>query len=134
MKRLQTAEHILIRTVEAYNAEHHKTFFKPNFAKIDVFCLKDLRPFLKGIETKVNQIIQKNLDVKTYTLKRDKADVSLVKIPKTVKSIRIVEIDDFDKRACKGSHVDNTREIGTFVLDGIQEIGDKKYRFTFHVE
>ena len=36
----------------------------------------------------------------------------LRKVPESVKEIRIIDIQGFDRRPCKDDHVDNTSEIG----------------------
>ena len=69
------------------------------------------------IETTVNEVISRNLDVIVEFVSREQAAaiVDLSKLPEDVsETLRIVRIGDYDACACIGAHVKNTSEIGTF--------------------
>ena len=69
------------------------------------------------IESTVNAVIAKNLDVTIEFMTRDQAAaiVDLSKLPEDASdTLRIVRIGDYDACACIGAHVQNTSEIGTF--------------------
>ena len=69
------------------------------------------------IESKVNAVIEQNLDVTIEFMTRDEAArlVDLSKLPEDASdTLRIVRIGDYDACACIGAHVQNTSEIGTF--------------------
>jgi len=67
---------------------------------------------------KANEIVSKDLEVKTYSLPREKAmEIKNVTklanaLPPNIKELRIVEIGDFDMQADGGTHVKSTKEIG----------------------
>ena len=71
------------------------------------------------IESTVNEVIGRNLDVTIEYLTHEQAAeiVDLSKLPEDVsESLRIVRVGDYDACACAGAHVKNTSEIGTFKI------------------
>jgi len=71
------------------------------------------------IESTVNEVIGRNLDVTVEYLTHEEAAaiVDLSKLPEGVsETLRIVRVGDFDACACAGAHVKNTSEIGTFKI------------------
>ena len=71
------------------------------------------------IESTVNEVIGRNLDVTVEYLTHEEAAaiVDLSKLPEGVsETLRIVRVGDYDACACAGAHVKNTSEIGTFKI------------------
>ena len=71
------------------------------------------------IESTVNEVIGRNLDVTIEYLTHEEAAeiVDLSKLPEGVsETLRIVRVGDYDACACAGAHVKNTSEIGTFKI------------------
>ena len=71
------------------------------------------------IESTVNEVISRNLDVTIEYVTREQAAsiVDLSKLPEDAsETLRIVRIGDYDVCACIGAHVANTSEIGTFKI------------------
>ena len=71
------------------------------------------------IESTVNEVIGRNLDVTIEYLTHEQAAeiVYLSKLPEDVsETLRIVRVGDYDACACAGAHVKNTSEIGTFKI------------------
>ena len=71
------------------------------------------------IESTVNEVISRNLDVTIEYVTREQAAsiVDLSKLPEDAsETLRIVRIGDYDVCACIGAHVANTCEIGTFKI------------------
>lgn len=87
-----------------------------------------------------NAIIQQNIEVKIYFLKREDA----LKIPGVVKlanamppnigELRIVEIPGVDLQADGGTQVHNTEEIGKIVLLSVENRGKNNRRIYYTVE
>jgi Threonyl and Alanyl tRNA synthetase second additional domain len=50
-------------------------------------------------------------------------------LPSSLKEIRIVEIEGFDKTPCKDPHVENTSEIGYLKILRVKKVGKDRYRF-----
>lgn len=72
---------------------------------------------VREIERRVNEQIERHLDVTCEYLTHDEAKsiVDLSKLPDNASdTLRIVRIGDYDACACIGAHVSNTAEIGTF--------------------
>jgi len=137
--RLQTAEHILARTIEHTipNTKFIISTFNENSGKIEVTAKTDLRKIdLAKLQNDVNAIIQKNLKVKKYVVQREEAETEfdLTRLPSSVKDIRIVEIEEFDKTPCKDPHVENTSEIGYFEILKVKRTGKDHYKFIFKVK
>ena len=71
------------------------------------------------IESTVNEVIGRNLDVTIEYLTHEQAAgiVDMSKLPEDVsETLRIVRVGDYDACACAGAHVKNTSEIGTFKI------------------
>jgi Ser-tRNA(Ala) deacylase AlaX len=136
--RLQTAEHILARTVE-HNFPDSRfiiSTFKEDSGKIEVYAETDLRRIdLAKLEDEVNEVIRKNLRVNKYMIRREEAEdeYDLARLPSSVREVRIVEIEGFDKTPCKDPHVDNTSQIGHFEILKVKKTGRNTYRFVFKV-
>jgi Ser-tRNA(Ala) deacylase AlaX len=137
--RLQTAEHILARTIEHTfpGTKFIISTFKENSGKIEVYAETDLRKIdLEKLQDGVNGVIQMNLQVNKHIILREKAEkeYDLTRLPASVKEVRIVEIEGFDKTPCKDPHVDNTSQIGHFAIFKIKKTGKNHYRFDFTVK
>jgi misacylated tRNA(Ala) deacylase len=137
--RLQTAEHILARTVEHKipNTRFIISKFEENIGKMEISAKTDLRKINRAmLQDEVNATIQKNLQVNKYVIERKEAEAKfdLTRLPSSVKEIRIVEIEGFDKTPCKDPHVENTREIGYFEILKVERTGKDRYRLIFKVK
>ena len=137
--RLQTAEHILARTIERKipDTKFIISTFKENTGKIEVSASTDLRKInLTKLQNDINTIIQKNLKVKKHIIPKEKAEkeFDLTRLPSSVKEIRIVEIESFDKTPCKDPHVESTSQIGYFEILKVEKTGKNRYRFIFTVK
>ena len=119
---MHTAEHIL-------NATMVKMFGCPRSRNAHIERKKSKCDYLlpssptdeevSQIETKVNEVIASNLDVKIDYLTKEEAAkfLDLSKLPEEVsETIRVVRVGDYDACACIGAHVKNTSEIGTFKI------------------
>ena len=137
--RLQTAEHILARTIEHTipNTKFIISTFNEDSGKIEVYAQTDLRKIdLAKLQSAVNEVVQKNLQVKKYIIQREEAEkeYDLTRLPPSVKEIRIVEIVGFDKTPCKDPHIENTSEIGYFEILKVKRTGKDRYTFVFKVK
>jgi len=93
--------------------------------KINEYCVK------------ANEIVQKNLHVKTYFMKREEAMKipTITKLanvlPPNVPELRIVEIVGFDIQADGGTHVKSLKEIGTIEIVKMENKGKDNRRLYF---
>jgi Ser-tRNA(Ala) deacylase AlaX len=136
--RLQTAEHILARTLEHRfsDAKFIISKFEENSGYMEITTKEDLRKVKRAsLQDDVNEIIKKNLPVSKHILKREdaKKEFDLRRLPSSLKEIRIIEIEGFDKTPCKDPHVENTIEIGYLEILSVKKVGKDRYRFAFEV-
>jgi Ser-tRNA(Ala) deacylase AlaX len=137
--RLQTAEHILARTIERKfsDAKFVIAKFGENNGRMEISSKTDLRETDQAmLQAEINAVIRKNLRVNKYIIDRGDAEkeFDLTRLPSNVKEVRIVEIEGFDKTPCKDPHVENTIEIGHFEILKLEKAGKDRYRFVFRVE
>jgi len=89
-------------------------------ARLDLAYEESLGPLLPRIEEVANSIVKENRAVEVRMMKRGEAEEhvnkfheSLETLPPQVANVRIIEIKGLHACACGGTHVKNTREIGT---------------------
>jgi len=87
-----------------------------------------------------NEYVQKAIDVKVYTMKREEAlkipgIVKLASVmPPEVEELRIVEIPDVDMQADGGTQVKNTSEIGKISLVSVENKGKSNRRMYYTLD
>lgn len=135
--RLNTAEHIFFRIlIDDYKCKPKGLNNDGKYIHIRVESPLDLEKIdFSEYESKVQSVIDKNIEVKKYEIpKEDATGIDIGLVPSHVNRLRIVEIVNFDKQACMTPHVDNTSEIGHFRLMKITKKGKSVYGFTFELE
>ncbi|MEM7815524.1 MAG: alanyl-tRNA editing protein AlaXM [Candidatus Aenigmatarchaeota archaeon] len=105
------------------------------------FSLEEFnREQIHSFAEKANRIIQEALPIRFHFLSKEdvERDPSLVMLAKgmdpSIKEFRIVEIEGFDRQACGGCHVRNTKEIGRIVIKNIENKGKNNRRVYFTLE
>jgi misacylated tRNA(Ala) deacylase len=90
------------------------------------------------IESLTNGALAEERDVRVYWLAREEAlqNPDLIRtqinlVPERVENVRVVEIDGIDAQADGGTHVANTREVGTFEVTGHKSKGRQNKRLEF---
>lgn len=119
---MHTAEHILNATMvrlfgcpRSRNAHIERKKSKCDYQLTEAPTAEQVAQ----IESTVNEVIGRNLDVTIEYLPHEEAAgiVDLSKLPEGVsETLRIVRVGDYDACACAGAHVKNTSEIGTFKI------------------
>jgi len=137
--RLQTGEHILAKIIEDKIDDAKTGFvrFEEEYGVVEFTTKQDLREIdFNELQFEVNGVIQKNFPVKTYVKSREEAEkeIDLRKVPQGITEIRIVDIGGFDKRACKDPHIENTSQIGNFIIEKVKRVGKDRYRFIFKIK
>ena len=141
LMKLHTAAHVL----DAVFHEDNGVLITGNEltqekGRID-FNLKDFsREKVQAFIDKANEIINKDLEVKNYSLNKEEA----MKIPGIIKLakaappdlpiLRITEISGLDTQADAGTHVKSLKEIGKIVFLGIENKGKDRKRVYFDVQ
>ena len=133
---MHTAEHILNQTiVRMFNCERSfSNHIEKKKSKCDYHFERNLDDGeIKEIQTRVNNVIKQNYNIKEEFIPREKASeiFDLERLPDAVgEVIRIIRIGDYDACPCIGQHVKNTSEIGEFriISTGFEE-GILRIRF-----
>ena len=109
-------------------------------SRID-FNLEDYSPeLMRGIVEEANKRIKQGAEVKWYYLPRKEAlkIPNIVKLasrlPPTISTLRIVEIEGIDKQADGGTHVKNITEIGKVAPLKTENKGKNNRRLYFTLE
>ncbi|RLL82732.1 alanyl-tRNA synthetase [Petrotoga sp. HKA.pet.4.5] len=118
-----TATHLLHSALRKVIGEHIRqagSYVAPERLRFDFTHYEPLTPDqIKQIEYLVNEQIQKAIPVNIYLKSLEEAknmDVIALFEEKYGEMVRIVEIDDFSRELCGGTHVSNTGEIGLFKI------------------
>jgi misacylated tRNA(Ala) deacylase len=93
------------------------------------------------IDRLTNEALTEGRTVRIYELPREEAlkDPSLIRtqinlLPERMKVVRIVEIEDIDVQADGGTHVADTREVGTLRITNHKSKGRQNKRVEFVLE
>jgi len=140
LMRLHTAAHVLDNVFHE-NGEVLITGNELNIerSRID-FNLKEFnKEKVQNYINEANKIIEKDLEVKNYSLKKEEA----MKIPGIIKLanaappdlpiLRITEISNLDIQADGGTHVKHLKEVGKIVFLEIENKGKDRKRVYFDV-
>ena len=120
--QMHSAEHILNQTmVRMFNCgRSFSNHIEKKKSKCDYHFNRDMtQTEIIGLENKVNEIIQSNLDIVEEFYSKTEAENSfnLSKLPEEAgETIRVIKIGDYDACPCSGLHVSNTNEIGVFKI------------------
>jgi Ser-tRNA(Ala) deacylase AlaX len=128
-----------------YGLETIGNMIKPSKSRADYQPLEVFPEEMKrAVETGVNDIISRNLEVDMHFMPRQEAieflndrgysTRYLKMVPSTVKEFRVLTIGDYDAASCAGTHVRNTKEIGTIHLGKSKNVGAGKRRIYFSLE
>ncbi|MCK5182869.1 MAG: alanyl-tRNA editing protein [Candidatus Heimdallarchaeota archaeon] len=144
--RYHTAVHVLSTFMkEHYNTECVGNNISTRNGRADFNLIESLTgEDLKKIENGINEIIAKNLPVKITFMPRDDAIKYLEEkgyqtdyiqmVPKSVKTFRVISVNDYDHASCAGTHVKNTSEIGKVKVVKRRSMGKGKERITLAFE
>ncbi len=134
--RMHSSEHILTATmIELFGCGRpFTTHLEKKKSKADYRFERNLTPEeTHRVESRVNQVIAKNLPVWEEYLSRAQAQQAydLARLPEGAgEKIRIVHIGDYDACPCSGAHVATTGRIGRFrIISTSNESGALRIRF-----
>ena len=142
LMRTHTALHILCGVVwRDYGALVTGGNMKPLSARMDFELESMSASFAKEVEERINAEVEAARPVHIRTLPRRAAfeipDLIRTKInllPESITEVRIVDIDGLDIQADGGTHVANTREVGTIRVLGHESKGRINKRLRIGVE
>jgi len=115
--RRHSAEHLLTGLIEALG-EPPKVF--SDLEKLGYQPSGLTEEQIRGVGRRFDEIVDEDVPVRVYYEDRAKIDASgdprkigfLQKIPRSVDSLRIVDVGSYASTFCFGTHVKSTREIG----------------------
>ena len=138
-QRTHTAMHILCGIIyQEFGSTVTGGQIKQLEGRMDFDIEKFTNDKVKFIEEKCNDAIKKDYPIKVDFLTREIADqdpelirtkVSL--IPKSVNTIRTIDIVGLDKQADGGTHVKSTKEVGTMIINKMDNKGKGRKRLYF---
>ena len=119
--RTHTALHILCAVVwRDYGAQVTGGNMEPLTARMDFELESMSANFAQEMEERINREVRKGRDIVIKSLPREEAfqipDLIRTKVnllPPAIQEVRIVEIIGLDLQADGGTHVANTREVGS---------------------
>ncbi len=131
LMRTHTAMHILCGVVwRDYGAQVTGGQMEPGEGRLDFEFERMQKELVEEIERKINEEVAAARAVQVRILPRDEAfaipDLIRTKInllPEGIEEIRTVEIVGLDLQADGGTHVANTREVGTLRVSGYKSKG-----------
>jgi len=141
--RYHTAQHVLSAVLlDEFGAETTGNQLYADRARLDCAHERFDGGDLADLEAAVNDVLDAGHDVDWYTLDRETAEdrldterTRLDLLPDSVTEVRIVDIGggDVDRTACAGTHVENTAEVGEFVVTGRETAGSGEERVRFEL-
>lgn len=140
--RYHTAQHLLSAVLlDEYGAETTGNQLHADRARIDCGYERFSPDELEAIEHRLNELVDEDRAVRWYELDRETAEAELDPertrldlLPSSITEVRIVEIEDFDRTACAGTHVASTGEIGRVTVAGRETKGAGEERLEFTLE
>ncbi len=86
---------------------------------------------LSAVEDEANRVVRQNLPVRSYFVESGQAaKLELRKDPTVEGTLRIVEIEEFDRQACCGTHPRNTAEVGIISIRSVERFkGNTRVEF-----
>ena len=159
--RYHTAQHLLSALLlEEFDARTTGNQLYADHAHLDAAYERFDADDLARIETRLNELVDDDRPVTSYTMDRTDAEATLDTdrtridlLPDSITELRIVEIGDapsegdrsgsdapnddpsgpepYDRTACAGTHVGSTGEIGEVVVTGRETKGSEEERVRF---
>ena len=120
--QMHSAEHILNQTmVRMFNCgRSFSNHVEKKKSKCDYHFDRNLTSEeIEQLNSKVNEVIQRDLPVKEEFYQREEAEkiFNLSRLPEDADdNVRVIKIGDFDVCPCSGLHVDRTKEIGSLKI------------------
>ncbi len=138
---MHTAEHVLNQTmVRLFGcARSRNAHIEKNKSKCDYFLpTAPTAQQIAQVEQQVNEILRQHLPVTARTLSRAEAaeipGLDMSKLPPDAGDrLRIVFVGEYDACPCIGAHVDNTAQVGKFIISS-WEYNDGRLRLRFKLQ
>lgn len=115
-----TGQHILSQSfVKMKGLDTIEFHLGKEISTIDVNSKNISSVDIRKVEIQANKIVLENRDVLVKIMdKKDLESIPIRKFPEGIDRFRVIEINDFDRTACCGTHVRKTGEIGLIKITG----------------
>lgn len=140
--RMHSAQHLLSAIIlDKYGAETAGNQIEANSSRIDFNPLNPNEEMLDYLTKRFNDLVDKKIPINIHFTTRDVVLKTLderrirlfSRVPESVKTIRVVEIEGVDKVPCAGTHVKNTGEIGHIKITKTENKGKDTVRIRFEL-
>ena len=140
--RTHSALHILCGVVwRDYGAQVTGGDMKPGEGRMDFEFANYPVEIVDELEVKVNAEVSKHRNIHVNHLNREEADqvpdlirTKINLLPPNIQEIRTIDIEGLDLQADGGTHVSNTREVGTIKTVGHESKGRINKRIRIALE
>jgi len=145
--RYHTAQHLLSALLLAeYDAPTRGNQLYTDRARIDVEHDRFTETDLADVEARMNELAEAGREVTWFTMDPERAERELDPertrielLPDSIRELRIVEIageggESYDRTACAGTHVRNTRDVGEVRMTGRETGGSDRERLRFELD
>lgn len=115
---------VFARELNAHTLSFH---LGQDVSTIDLDCGSLEEDALARVERIANELIAENRPVRVRVASRADAEALLAtgelrKLPSREGELRIIEIEDYDRNACGGTHVNTTGQIGGLMIRGTEKV------------
>ena len=137
--KMHTAQHIISGVIfDEYNARTVGNQIHAESSRVDFYPIRFSERDMEDIENRFNEIVKQNYPIKIYEEERahlesrvDQQRCNLDLLPKSVRTLRIVEIEGFDVCPCAGTHVKNTSELSSIKIVKKESKGHDRERIVY---
>ena len=141
--KMHTAQHVVSAMADdLWGAETVGNQISTHYTRIDLL-FENRAVYDSGtLEEEVNSIISNNTDVLVHDWTRERIleheqmrhTKFMDRIPSSIPSLRVVEVDGVDLCPCAGTHVSNTLDLESISITNVKSKGAGKYRITYQFE
>ncbi len=137
LMRMHTAMHVLGAVFDAKGWKFSGNQIGTNESRVDFTMESFDRTVFDSLVAQSNELLSRHADVRVSEMPREQALATegMVKLanalPPDIPVLRIVEIVGIDTQADGGTHVRNTREVGTIEIVKLDNKGSKNKRVYF---
>ena len=141
--KMHTAQHIVSAMAgDMWGAETVGNQISTHYTRIDLLFENREVYDSQILEDSVNDIIGSNTEVLVHDWAREKIvgheqmrhTKFMSRIPTSIPTLRVVEIQGIDLCPCAGTHVENTDDVEPIVITNVKSKGAGKFRITYQFE
>ncbi|MDD4353092.1 MAG: alanyl-tRNA editing protein [Candidatus Nanoarchaeia archaeon] len=133
LMKAHTAEHLLFGSLQKINSsfEIEKIQLSENESKIFVIGEINQKDLILA-QIAANEKIKEDLKIKEEVVKKEDVTNTRIKIDKIKdEKVRIINIGNYDKAACSGTHLASTKEIEFIIIKDIKKESSKITQLIF---